>query len=161
MSGFLPWEISGHTVLAMSSEDYASVTIPELVSGSAKYDGRKVVFRGEVIGDIMVRKDGVWINVLDQGVAMGVFMSTDLANKIRFTGKYGYRGDLVEVRGAFNHACPVHSGEPDVHCEGLVVLEQGGKVPTAVSLPRIYLATGSLLLAGILFLTARSKGRLG
>ena len=45
---------------------------------AAEYDGKTVVFTGEIIGDVMKRENGTWINVSDGSNALGIFVSPSL-----------------------------------------------------------------------------------
>ncbi|MGD9014947.1 MAG: DNA-binding protein, partial [Candidatus Omnitrophota bacterium] len=41
------------------------VSSTELIENAKSYDGQQVVYEGEVIGEVMHRRDGVWVNIND------------------------------------------------------------------------------------------------
>ena len=59
----------------------------ELINNAKSYDGKTVVYEGEVIGDIMVRGAFAWINVNDGKNAIGIWLEKDLSKDIFFTEK--------------------------------------------------------------------------
>ena len=59
-----------------------------------------IVYAGEVIGDVMVRGDFVWVNINDGENAIGVWLDKELAREIQFTGSYhDQRGLAGDYRG--------------------------------------------------------------
>lgn len=103
----------------------------ELINNAKQYDGKIVVYEGEVIGDIMKRQDFAWVNVFEGNNAIGIWMSNALAESITYTGSYKSKGDRVEITGVFNRACPEHGGDLDIHAQairktgrGRVILEK-------------------------------------
>jgi len=102
-----------------------AVSSKDLIENAEDYDGKIVSFQGEVIGDIMRRGDFAWINVSDVNNTIGVWISADLVNKIRFTGDYKHRGDYVKIVGKFHRACLLHDGELDIHAKRLKILNRG------------------------------------
>lgn len=105
-----------------------TVTSSELIANSAEYNGQRVVYSGEVVGDVMARKDHAWINVHDGDNAIGVWISASLAGNIKNTGSYKSTGDKIEVTGIFNRACPEHGADLDIHAQGLRILKEGGQI---------------------------------
>ncbi|HEY3313801.1 MAG TPA: hypothetical protein VGL40_00770, partial [Bacillota bacterium] len=97
-----------------------------LLSAPPDYDGREVTFEAEVLDPVLPRGDYSWVNVLDEnGVAIGLWMPSDLARRITTTGRYGRMGDTVAVSGTFRAACGQHDGEADVHVQSLEVIARG------------------------------------
>jgi len=103
----------------------APISSKELIQNAREYDGKTVVYKGEVIGDIMTRKGFVWINVNDGVNAIGIWSKKDLAKDILYTGGYKSRGDTVEVKGIFHRACLEHGGDLDIHIEELNKINSG------------------------------------
>jgi len=101
------------------------VTLQELLGDPTRYDDRAVTYRGEAIGDILHQQDFAWINVRDENGAIGVFCSQKLAEEIKHTGDYRFRGDMISVRGIFHHACVEHGGDTDIHADGITVIKKG------------------------------------
>ena len=100
-----------------------------LIENSKHYDNTAVIYAGEVIGDIMHRGNGyTWVNVKDGSYAIGVWMPSEFAEKIKLTGKYLVKGDTVKIRGIFHRACPLHGGDLDIHATELELIEKGFKI---------------------------------
>jgi len=121
----------------------------ELIKNARFYDGQLVVYEGEVIGDLMRRADGVWVNLNDGPGAIGVWMSSFLARKINYAGNYKTRGDRLEVAGIFHRACLEHGGDLDIHAQGINVIAAGREVSEKLNLDKRNLA---VILLGIIIL---------
>jgi len=110
--------VSGFWFLA--THCYAQpISSSELINNAKQYDGKLVVYEGEVIGDIMVRADYAWMNVNDGMHAIGIWISGSLLKDIAYTGSYKSRGDEVEIVGVFRRACPEHGGDLDIHAQAI------------------------------------------
>ena len=129
-----------------------------LVENSANFDGKTVVFRGEVIG-VMIRGDFAWVNVLDDEVAIGIWVRAEDARKISFVGDYKHIGDLVEVVGTFHMTCPEHGGDLDIHADKFIVLSVGRELDRPLNLPFTMLSIGLVGGAIILALYLRHVRR--
>lgn len=88
------------------------------------YDGREVVYRGEVVGALLEREVGVWTQLNDDVYAellgplpahrdyrggnagVGVLLSHRSADLVSFVGGPQTRGDVLEVRGTFHRVDP-------------------------------------------------------
>jgi hypothetical protein len=99
-------------------------TLRELLDEPASYDGRQVSFRGEVIG-MIIKGDHAWVNIFDNGSAIGVWCRAEEAREISFIGDYTHRGDIVAGTGIFHLACAEHGGDVDIHAISLTVSEKG------------------------------------
>lgn len=135
-----------------------SVSSQNLLDDPAKYDKTEIIYKGEAIGDIMQRKGGQWVNVLDDA-AIGIWSTKDLKNIINITGSYKAVGDIVEVRGIFNRMCEEHGGDLDIHAKEVVVLTPGKTTEHKINIKRvqaaILLTVGAMLAFG--FNLSRSK----
>lgn len=135
----------------------------KLVENSVSFDGKTVVFRGEVIG-IMVRGNFAWVNVLDNGVAIGIWVRAEDARKISFVGDYKHVGDMVEVIGTFHMACPEHGGDLDIHADEFVILTVGRELDRAPNLTltlfSIALSAGAIILAVYLMHVRREREKM-
>jgi len=127
-----------------------AVSSDELISRAKDYDGKAVLYEGEVIGDVMVRGDYAWINVNDGISALGIWLPKALAQSIRYTGSYKSKGDRVRVRGVFRRACPEHGGDLDIHADTLNQIRYGEVVKERVDVVKV---NNALALAGVLCLT--------
>jgi len=121
----------------------------ELVEGSYKWDGKTVSFKGEVLQELMVRKDGTWMNLSDgNNTAMGVFVPKDVAMPvISHAEDYRTVGDVVLVTGVFHRACVQHEGETDIHAVSVTVLTLGSTKANPIHLDRV---VWLVVLAGLL-----------
>lgn len=100
------------------------VTSNELYDCPQTYDGQRVVYRGEVVGDLLTRDAGVWTQLNDDVYAgdlgplpahrdyrggnagVGVLLPRELADGVSFVGGPQTRGDVFEVRGVFHRVDP-------------------------------------------------------
>ena len=124
-----------------------SVSSSELINNAKQYDGQTVVFAGEVIGDIMVRGDFAWMNVYDGPNAIGIWINRVMTSDILLTGSYKAKGDVVEVTGTFNRACPLHGGDLDIHALSLRKISQGKEMRERLNTDK---RNQALILLGIL-----------
>jgi len=122
----------------------------ELIENAGSFDGKAVTFRGEVIG-VMTRGDFAWVNILDNGYAIGVWCRAENAKKVSFIGDYGHVGDTVEVIGTFHMACVEHGGDLDIHADNFTIVAQGREVDRSTSLPLAALSV--ILVAVAIFIT--------
>lgn len=138
------------------AQDNDEVTSSELINKASEYDGKQVIYCGEVIGDIMKRGDYAWINVSDGSNAIGVYLPANQISQIRFTGDYKHKGDIIKVRGTFYRACAQHGGDLDIHADGITVLQEGFRIEHAISKKRV-LATVVLAAIALLLLYAARR----
>jgi hypothetical protein len=126
---------------AWSQGRVEEVSSEDLIERMDEYDGREVIFRGEAVGDVMVRGDYAWITVNDDHYSrealheagklrggnsgIGIWLPAAEAEQVTVVGRYGTVGDYVEVRGVFNADCVEHGGDVDIHATFLEVLEPG------------------------------------
>lgn len=153
------------TVEAASGSDYKvagaqAVLVKELAEKGRGFDGKKVTITGEVIGEVMYRGNYAWVNVLDPSGAIGVFMPADMARAIGSVGGYFRTGDIVRITGTFSISCKQHNGEPDIHAEEMIVVQEGKPIPHRVSPERVISACALTALAVTLGYRAWKLGRL-
>ena len=137
-----------------------NLNIPELVEKASTYDGKEVTVRGEIIGDVMRRGDHVWLNILQDGTAIGVWAEEGLLPNLSFIGNYSARGDEVIVAGIMRRACPEHGGDLDIHAESISLEKRG--TPLAHKVDSTRLIAGSVLCfvgAGLVFLWRKRESR--
>ncbi|MBN2097907.1 MAG: DNA-binding protein [Candidatus Omnitrophica bacterium] len=139
--------LSGHAEAATTE-----ITLDELLKNYQQYDGKIITFKGEAIGDIILRGKFCWVNVSDPaGGVIGVFGPRELAEEITCLGGYRFSGDIISVRGVFSHACGEHGGDTDIHAEKITVLEKGKALSHLVEPWKIRL---SIYLPGIVLVLA-------
>ncbi len=128
-----------------------TVSSADLINKAKQYDGKIVSYKGEVIGDIMARKEFAWINVNDGVNAIGIWSKKDLFKDIVYTGSYISKGDMVEVKGIFHRACLEHGGDLDIHAETLSKIESGMVIRKKLNTAKIKTA---FVLFGAMCITA-------
>lgn len=126
-----------------------SLNSSELIKNAKEYDGKLIIYSGEVIGDVMSRGEFAWVNINDGQNALGIWISVALAKEIKFTGNYKSRGDSLEVVGVFHRACLEHGGDLDIHANSLRKVASGRMVKEKLNFDK---ASLSFILLGALFL---------
>jgi hypothetical protein len=140
----------------------------ELVENAGSWNGRIVGFTGEAIGEAMRRGTMAWIHLNDDAYGLadpgaeptlagansgiGVWVDADDAALVSTFGDYRHNGDLVEVTGTFNAACPLHGGDMDIHATSLRIVRPG--YPTVRQVQPSRVIAGAILagLTLVLFL---------
>lgn len=143
----------------------------DLVESPKEFDGEGLTFRGEAIGEAMVRGDMAWIHINDDAyyvknveegaelggynTGMAVWLPSALVEDVAFYGDYKHEGDIVEVEGVFNAACAEHGGDMDIHATSLEVVQEGHEVVDPISPGKALWAVGLALVALALYLVNR------
>ncbi|MDD5059714.1 MAG: DNA-binding protein [Candidatus Omnitrophica bacterium] len=126
------------------------ISSEDLIRNARQYDGKLVVYSGEVIGDVMNRGKFAWVNINDGDNAIGIWMSINLAKEIKITGSYKSRGDILEVTGIFNRACLEHGGDLDIHAQAIRKVSNGRVINQRLNIDK---RNQSFILLLIIFLT--------
>lgn len=129
----------------------------DLIDNAYEFDGKTIIYSGEVIGDIMKRGDYAWINVSDGDNAIGIWVPYSETEKIQYAGSYGFKGDTISVTGTFNRACAEHGGDFDIHSENIDILQKGVTVPRTVDKWKIYAAVLTLSAGAVLLVVMLRK----
>jgi hypothetical protein len=131
-------------------------TVPELVRFTEAQDGELVSFVGEAIGEALRSKAGfVWVNVLENGTAVGVNMRKEMADSIDAFGEWSRTGSIVQVTGIVHLACVEHEGDFDVHASELRVISPAEQRVHSVKPWQAPLAIVSLVVGGLLLVRVR------
>jgi hypothetical protein len=183
-SVFLICPIMGAQIPAKGSEAQSSqivepstASIPtevnssKLVEEANKWNGHKVVFTGEAVGEHMVRGEKCWIHLnddaymwknIEEGAKLGgynsghaIWVDADLARKITYYGNYLYEGDIVRVIGTFNSVCREHGGDMDIHADTLEIIRIGHPIEHVINSKRALLGGVLFIVSGILFWVRR------
>jgi hypothetical protein len=125
------------------------ISSQDLINNAKLYEGKVIVYQGEVIGDVMKRGDFAWVNVHDGVNAIGVWVPLSLSKTIVYSGSYKAKGDVIEIVGIFNRACPDHGGDLDIHAQALRKIESGKFIREKINPSKVNQA---LILLGVLFL---------
>ncbi|MFH1125961.1 MAG: DNA-binding protein [Candidatus Altiarchaeota archaeon] len=117
-----------------------------LLNDTHLYDGKEVIFLGEVIGSGMERGSNTWINVHDGDYGIGIYVPTGLISRNTVYGDYHHKGDIVEVIGVFNRACKEHGGDMDIHAREVRLIANGYPVEHPISMSKLFF---TLMLLGV------------
>lgn len=123
----------------------ATYSSKALIENARLLDGKRVTYRGEAVTAVMKRGEYAWVNVNDGDNAIGVWCGHSMLAPLKFVGDYKHNGDILEVEGMFNRACPMHGGELDIHASKVKFLKAGFPAREKVD-------PGKAGLAGLLFL---------
>lgn len=129
------------------------ISSTDLINNAKQYDGKEVVYTGEVIGDIMARGNFAWINVNDGKAAIGIWIEKGLTQSVNYTGSYKSKGDWIEISGVFHRACSEHGGDLDIHAQQIRKIISGGEIPEKLEQGKrnlVFILLGVLCLALIL-----------
>jgi len=145
-----------YAILALTGNNCCAQEVGslDLLNNAKEYDQKTITYKGEVIGDVMMRGDHAWLHVNDGYVAIGIWASKGLIRNIFYSGNYRQRGDLLEVSGIFHKSCLEHGGDLDIHASEIRKLASGGVVIQPISKRKVYVGIVSLMLV-LLFLVLR------
>jgi hypothetical protein len=148
------------------------VTSNELFDCPEAYDGRKVVYRGEVVGALLDRGVGVWSQLNDDVYAellgplpahrdyrggnagVGVLLPHGAVDLVSFIGGPQTRGDVLEVEGTFHRVDP--TGEVAViHADAAERMADGEPFPDPPLADRRWAAWLAIIVALALVVTER------
>lgn len=108
-------------------------SITDLSTADTYYDKQTVQVTGEVVGDRITAGDGrhCWLQLASpsDSSTVSVYLTNESADKVDTYGAYGRKGTTLQVRGAFNLACPDHDGASDLHAQVVTITEKGKATP--------------------------------
>jgi len=149
---FLVALFSGSCIIAELSFAQ-NVTSVELINNAKFYDGKRIAYKGEVVGDVMLRGNFAWVNLNDGVNAVGIWVKKELVKDIVYTGSYKFRGDILEVEGVFHRSCIEHGGDFDIHAEIFQKVASGSKLVETQDVNKrnlVFILLGALCLILIL-----------
>ncbi len=130
-----------------SSNCYAQTsTSLDLLNNAKQYDGKTISYKGEVIGDVMIRGDHTWLHVNDGTIAIGIWAPKTMVQDILYVGNYHTKGDIVEVSGTFHRSCLEHGGDLDIHASEIKKITLGSSLIQPISRKKVYIGVYSLIL---------------
>jgi len=135
------------SLLIPFSVNAEKVSLSRLIEDMNRFNGHEIEICGEIIGDIMKRRKGVWLNIDDGTESMGIWVSKISLPKIDFVGNYNSKGDTLLIKGIFNRACPIHGGETDIHVLEIERIKVGHPITHPLSQKKIDLTILSVILA--------------
>jgi hypothetical protein len=133
-------------IISISNCHAQPPTSLDLINNARVYDNKTISYKGEAIGDIMIRGDHAWLHVNDGIIAIGIWASKTLIEDISYVGDYQKKGDIVEVSGVFHRACPEHGGDLDIHASEIKKVTSGAPVIQPISGKKVYIGIVSLML---------------
>lgn len=151
------------------------ITSGQVMECPAAFDGRRVSYAGEVIGDLLHRDGGAWVLVNDDDYALAVgplpghqvhrgtnsgltvWLPSDLTDRITGLGQPNQRGDIVHIEGHILRTDPDDGGGLTLRADRLEVLEPSQQVNEPLHLPQAILALTSLVAAIVLATVRRRK----
>lgn len=118
----------------MAVQPSVRTDIAALTGAESGLSGQVVTIEGEVVSEMLAGGNGhVWVNILADGVAIGVWAPRELTDDITVFGDWGHTGDRVVVTGVFSEGCDVHGGDLDLHASDIELVERGTKRSHPVS----------------------------
>lgn len=141
-------------IISLSENVYADeiIDINYIIEHAAELDKQEVTVSGEAVGEVMNRGSHSWININDGTNAIGIWMSSSDAQKVKYFGNYKYKGDVLKVSGIFNRTCKEHGGESDIHGTALEVEKTGHVEDEQISSTKTAVAALSAVLAASLMI---------
>jgi hypothetical protein len=130
-----------------------------LLKNPVLFDGKIIEYQGEAVGDVMNRGDFSWVNVLNAGKAIGVWLRAKDADKILVAGDYSHRGDAVKATGVFHRSCTEHGGDMDIHASEMQIITKGYEVKHPVDEKKFFVIGGLVLICLGLLLIYRSSSK--
>lgn len=117
----------GGPTISSSKEAY---TVFQLLEKQQELDGTTITFSGEVIGQPIHDKKGVFVNVMDHEFnALGVYLNPSDLSQLKHFGRYSSRGDYIQVTGVFHKICLQHGGDTDLHATTVTIKKPGEAIP--------------------------------
>ena len=142
----------GPTHLAIASSTADVMSPQDVVTIDRDLDGSIVTVEGEVVGEhLRAAGGGRWVNIVGEGVGLGIWVTEEMAERIENFGGYRRTGDTVRVVGVVNIACEQHAGEFDVHAESFEIVSRGGPRETEIDLVRGAVGVAGMAVALVLW----------
>ena len=138
-------------ILAGSQAFGEPLSSKTLIQRAEFFDNKTIEYQGEAVGDVMIRGDFAWINVLQGGKAIGIWLKTVDAKRIGITGDYFHVGDIIKVSGTFHRSCREHGGDLDIHAKRIEIVTPGHEIKHPIDTKKL-VVIALLLLAAFGFL---------
>ncbi len=102
-----------------------NVSSNDLILNADEYDGKIVLYEGELVGSLLKRGDYAWLNLHDGKNAIGVWVTRAMSDGVKKAGSHRMRGDFIAVSGIFHRSCLEHGGGLDIHAQKIEVIKEG------------------------------------
>ncbi|MEX2533477.1 MAG: hypothetical protein WD360_05895 [Nitriliruptoraceae bacterium] len=154
------------TAIGNQFPESGRVTSSQLLNCPRAFDQKTVTFTGEVVGELIMRRGGVWAHVNDDPYALiygplvghsahvgfnsgvAVWFPDGTHEIIETVGRHAIRGDVVKIVGTFLRADPNDGGGLTLRADSVSVLAEGFTVDEP--LHTLQLVVAAVLLAGAL-----------
>jgi hypothetical protein len=153
------------------------VTSEMITACPTAYDGLRVTYVGELVGDLLRRDGGAWVLVNDDDYALGygplpthrehqgtnagltVWLPDEHAEQVTGLGRPNTRGDVVELEGHIRRADPEDGGGLTLRADNMRTIQPAQTLSDPFDLPHAALAAFSLLAGGVLWLARRRASK--
>lgn len=130
------------TIPFFGTVNAANITkINNIIDNMSEFDGKTVTIEGEAIGEAMNRGPYSWLNINDGTNAIGVYLKSSDAEKIKTFGDYKHIGDTVRIYGVFSKNSAEHGGDVVIDCSSLEIVQEGHLVQSQIPTTKIAIAT--------------------
>lgn len=138
--------------------DGGRVSSTQVVRCPRAFDGREVTYVGEVIGEVLPRDGGAWVQANDDTYALevgplvghrerdgfnsglAVWLPDGLHEEVEEAGRPGRRGDVILVTGTLRRADPDDGGGITVRAEELEILAGSVEIDDPLHIPQLIVA---------------------
>jgi hypothetical protein len=147
------------------------VSSSQVYACPAAFDGLRVTFVGEVIGELLPRSGGAWVQVNDDDYALqvgpigahveqrgfntglSVWLPDGLHERIEGVGRHERRGDVLLLEGALFRADPADGGGTTLRADRMEILARTVEVPEPLHRTQALVAAllSSLAIAGLVW----------
>jgi hypothetical protein len=158
-------------------EPVGRIASSEVLACPDAFDGHVVVYVGEVVGDVLQRRDGAWALVNDDAYALevgplsghrefeggntglSVWLPDDQATLVDEPGNADRRGDVVRVRGVIRRADPADGGGLTLRAVETRVVVEAQYLERPVNRAQLWVALGLSLAAVAAVVVERRAAR--
>jgi hypothetical protein len=142
-----------------------------------RFDGRLVTYIGEVVGDVLRRDGGAWVQLNDDAYALGpgplpghrnfsgtntglaVWLPDEFAELATRPGRRDVRGDLLAVEGVLHRADPNDGGGLTIRAQSARLVATGFTVGHQVHREQARIAVVLALVAIAMIVRERSRAK--
>jgi len=153
------------------------VTSEQVLACPAVYDGLRITYVGELVGDLLMRDGGAWVLVNDDAYALEVgplpshgehrgtntgltvWLPEDLLSDASGLGRPNQRGDVAEVSGRIVRADPADGGGLTLRADAMRIIAPATGLDDPLDARQAALALGAVIVAGVLVVVRRRSSR--
>jgi len=161
--------------LAAELRPEGRITTAIVIACPRLFDGRDVVFVGEVVGDVLRRRGGAWVQVNDDAYALdlgpfgahrerrgssaglAVWLPDGFHESLGPPGRAGRRGDVLRVEGVLRRSDPADGGGLTVRATAVEVLAPAARATVPFDRTLALAAAASAVAATLAALHARRR----